>query len=76
MSARLARIRSTGRVVILHDCCICGSRGAPFGYACDLLAGRLGTWYCAEHRPEFPPAQQTQTATPVLGRGAGQGDLF
>jgi hypothetical protein len=35
----------------LHFCVECGAFGA-FGYGVSLRAGRLGRWYCAEHRPE------------------------
>ena len=31
--------------------CPCGQWGY-FGYDVALLRGQLGTWYCAEHRPE------------------------
>ena len=31
--------------------CHCGAWGY-FGYDVALLRGRVGTWYCAEHRPE------------------------
>ena len=34
----------------LHFCVECGAFGA-FGYGVSLRAGRLGRWYCAEHRP-------------------------
>jgi hypothetical protein len=34
----------------LHFCCRCGRFGA-FGYSVRLRAGRLGRWYCGEHRP-------------------------
>jgi hypothetical protein len=36
--------------VFLHFCCECGAYGA-FGVGVNLRAGRLGRWYCAEHRP-------------------------
>jgi hypothetical protein len=32
--------------------CHCGQWGA-FGYGVDLLHGKLGRWYCAEHRREL-----------------------
>ena len=35
----------------LHFCVHCG-RFASFGYGVHLSAGRLGRWYCGEHRPE------------------------
>ena len=31
--------------------CRCGEWGS-YGYKVNLRAGRLGTWYCREHRPE------------------------
>jgi hypothetical protein len=37
--------------VFLHFCCRCGRFGA-FGYGAHLKAGRLGSWYCREHRPD------------------------
>ena len=44
-----------GRIVVqdglfLHFCIECGRFGA-FGYGVHLGAGKLGRWYCAEHRP-------------------------
>jgi Protein of unknown function (DUF3987) len=36
--------------VIQHFCLECG-RIAAFGYGVCLKAGRLGRWYCGEHRP-------------------------
>ena len=44
-----------GRVLLvddlfLHFCAVCGRFGA-FGYGVRLHAGRLGRWYCGEHRP-------------------------
>jgi hypothetical protein len=36
--------------VFLHFCCRCG-RFAAFGYGVHLRAGRLGRWYCGQHRP-------------------------
>jgi len=41
--------------MIEHRCAVCG-KPASFGYGCNLLADppRLGTWYCAEHRPGQP----------------------
>ena len=35
----------------LHFCVECGAFGA-FGYGVSLGAGRLGRWYCREHRPQ------------------------
>jgi hypothetical protein len=37
--------------VLLHFCTECGRWGG-FGCGVDLRAGRLGRWYCAEHRPQ------------------------
>ena len=34
-----------------HYCVTCGRWGA-FGYDVDVLKGRLGRWYCNEHRPD------------------------
>jgi hypothetical protein len=31
--------------------CACGEWGS-FGYNVSLRTGRLGTWYCREHRPQ------------------------
>lgn len=62
MTARLARIRSTGAVVLLTTCRICG-KPAAFGVGVNLLrktrdkegrerlAPDLGEWYCRQHRP-------------------------
>jgi hypothetical protein len=37
--------------VFVHFCAECGRWGA-YGYGVNLRAGRLGHWYCAEHRPK------------------------
>jgi hypothetical protein len=42
--------------VFLHYCVVCGAWGA-FGIGVKLRAGRLGRWYCAEHRPQGAPRQ-------------------
>lgn len=39
--------------LFLHYC-ECGAWGV-FGYDVDLVAGRLGRWYCGAHRPEATP---------------------
>jgi hypothetical protein len=31
-------------------CAVCG-KPAPFGFDVSLLKGKIGTWYCREHRP-------------------------
>jgi hypothetical protein len=43
------------REPFLHYCEICGEWGA-FGYSVNLRAGRLGQWYCFEHRPNHRQA--------------------
>jgi hypothetical protein len=40
--------------------CHCGKWGA-FGYGVSLRQGKLGQWYCAEHRPD---AKHTRSAPP------------
>jgi hypothetical protein len=35
----------------IHPCAVCGSALAPWGFGFSAKAGRLGTWYCGEHRP-------------------------
>jgi hypothetical protein len=48
--ARRGRVQETsGRIV--HFCAECG-RLAAFGYGVRLTAGRLGRWYCGQHRPQ------------------------
>jgi hypothetical protein len=42
----------------IHRCCKCGHE-APFGFGVSLGRERLGTWYCANHKP-----QQQTTSTP------------
>ena len=32
-------------------CAVCGKL-ACYGYGVSLLKGKVGTWYCREHRPE------------------------
>jgi hypothetical protein len=38
-------------VAFVHPCSVCGSLLAPWGFGFSAKAGRLGTWYCGEHRP-------------------------
>ena len=42
---------STGGTVLIHPCSVCGMPNAGFGYGVSLKKDRLGTWYCADHRP-------------------------
>jgi hypothetical protein len=48
-AARRGRIEILDSI-FLHFCDECGRFGA-FGYGVSLRAGRLGRWYCGEHRP-------------------------
>lgn len=61
--ARLARIRATGAVVLIHPCAVCGAPHAPYGKGLDLKNKRLGTWYCAAH---VPPGFLPKAAEPML----------
>ena len=47
--------------------CWCGKCGS-FGVGCVLREGKLGKYYCAEHRPDRPPplAGTTPTERTVL----------
>jgi hypothetical protein len=47
-AARRGRVQAVDRT-FLHFCVRCG-RFAAFGYGVHLSAGRLGRWYCGEHR--------------------------
>ena len=49
-AARRGRMLQLDRA-FLHFCCRCGRFG-PFGYGVHLRTGRLGRWYCGEHRPQ------------------------
>jgi hypothetical protein len=49
-AARRGQLQELDRT-FLHFCVHCG-RFAAFGYDVHLSAGRLGRWYCGEHRPE------------------------
>jgi hypothetical protein len=49
-AARRCRVQELDRT-FLHFCVHCG-RFAAFGYGLHLSAGRLGRWYCGEHRPQ------------------------
>jgi hypothetical protein len=49
-AARRGRVQLLDRT-FLHFCIHCG-RFAAFGYGVPLRAGRLGRWYCGEHRPQ------------------------
>jgi hypothetical protein len=35
----------------VHSCSVCGSGLAPWGFGFSAKAGRLGTWFCSDHRP-------------------------
>jgi hypothetical protein len=45
----LVYIDARGRFI--HLCAVCG-KDAAFGHDIRLSKGELGTWYCAEHRPD------------------------
>jgi hypothetical protein len=47
--ARRGRVQEVDGA-FLHFCVQCG-RFAAFGYGVRLRVGRLGRWYCGEHRP-------------------------
>ena len=49
-AARRGRVVPLDNGAFLHFCCECGRFGA-FGYRVRLREGRLGRWYCGEHRP-------------------------
>jgi hypothetical protein len=44
-------------VPFLHYCEVCGAWGA-FGYGVKLRVGRLGRWFCFQHRPPDRTMQQ------------------
>jgi hypothetical protein len=48
----LVRVETPAPAIAFMHYCHCGRWGA-FGYDVDLLRGRLGRWYCAEHRREL-----------------------
>jgi hypothetical protein len=47
---RRGRVAQSGGA-LLHFCVECGRFG-PYGYDVRLRAGRLGRWYCHDHRPQ------------------------
>jgi hypothetical protein len=49
----------------IHRCCKCGE-GAPFGFGLSLRRGRLGTWYCANHKPQQQTTSIKNGANSVL----------
>lgn len=49
--ARIGLTMWNDREPFIHYCQVCGAWGA-FGFEVDLLKGRLGRWYCLEHKPE------------------------
>ncbi len=49
-AARRGRVQVLPDGPMLHFCCRCGCFAA-FGYGVRLRAGRLGRWFCGEHRP-------------------------
>jgi hypothetical protein len=49
-AARRGRVQEL-EGAFLHFCVECGAYGA-FGYGVNFRAGRLGRWYCAEHRSQ------------------------
>lgn len=59
---RFARIRSSGAVVLIHPCSVCGRPQAPFGQGVDTGKQKLGTWFCRAHLPaNFLPKPKTST---------------
>jgi hypothetical protein len=61
--------------------CHCGE-WAPYGYNVSVRHGRLGQWYCREHRPpdpqpqEQPQAQSGGEKTPLPPLTPTQGKLL
>jgi hypothetical protein len=60
----------------IHRCCKCGGDG-PFGFGVSLRRGKLGTWYCAYHKPQpqnagstSSPSSNTDAERPVDGKDA------
>jgi hypothetical protein len=45
--------------VLLHFCVECGRFGSH-GRGVQLRAGRLGRWYCREHRPQTPAKESSE----------------
>jgi hypothetical protein len=58
-AARRGRVQELNGA-FLHFCYRCG-RFAAFGYDVQLRAGRLGRWYCGEHRPRDHRSEQRIT---------------
>ncbi len=54
--ARRGRVVMLDSGAVLHFCRRCG-RVAAFGYGVRLRAGKLGRWYCGEHRPTREPGR-------------------
>jgi hypothetical protein len=52
--ARRGRVQKLERG-FLHFCIECGRFGA-FGFGVSIRSGRLGHWFCEEHRPPFDGA--------------------
>ena len=62
--AKVYALKSSGAVVIIHPCCMCGKKDAPFGLGVKLRGtyGRsLGYWFCEmegkckqEFKKQFP----------------------
>ena len=51
--ARRGLVEDRSDSQFLHYCAVCGRWGG-FGCGVNLRAGRLGRWYCREHRPRGP----------------------
>ncbi len=49
-AARRGRVDERSGRWILHFCCECGRWGS-YGYDVSLRTGKMGRWYCREHRP-------------------------
>ena len=65
-AARRGRVQELNGA-FLHFCCRCG-RFAAFGYGVRLRAGRLGRWYCGEHRPDAKPVVKYKRRNDGVGQ--------
>jgi hypothetical protein len=60
---RRGRVEEHGDV-FLHFCVECGRFG-PYGYGVHLRTGRLGRWYCRQHRPQDPGSASVSRNSPI-----------
>lgn len=69
------KLKSSGAVVIIHPCCMCGKPDAPFGIDVKLrgYGKSLGYWFCEmkgkckdDFKKEFPDYDPPKPVSPSV----------